>query len=261
MRAPAPTRRQVLQGAAGIATFALGLAPANTAETRIGALIDKARGETFIGARVGVISQALLGARYVDYPLIGGPRKAEQFVLRDDAFDCVTFCETVLAAARSYTIADFQPQLRRIRYREGEIAWPARNHYFADWSLNNIANGVCRAVMLPDTSVVEKTVSYMHGLPVERVGLTATPGASVLSNAERISTGDVVGFLSRRPGIDYFHTGFIVTSRDGELMLRHAAKSKRRVLDQALAAIIAENGVRHVSLLRPQEVWTGDAVG
>ena len=260
MRAPAPSRRQLLQVAAGAATFALGLAPARTAETRIGALIDKARGDTFIGARIGVISQALIGSHYVDYPLIGGPRKAEQFVLRDDGFDCVTFCETVLAAGRSFTVADFRPQLRKIRYRDGEVAWPARNHYFADWALNNIANGICRAVVLPDTTSIEKTVSYMHGLPVERVGLTSTPVASVLANAERLATGDIVGFLSRRPGIDYFHTGFIVLGEGETLVLRHAAKSKGRVLDQALTAFVAENGVRHVSLLRPQEVWTGDAI-
>jgi hypothetical protein len=256
----ASSRRQMLQLAAGAATFAFGLAPARTAETRIGALIDKARPATFVGERIGIVSQALIGSRYVEYPLIGGPRKAEQFVLRDDAFDCVTFCETVLAAARSFTIADFQPQLRRIRYRDGEIAWPARNHYFADWALNNIANGICRAVALPDTTWVEKTVSYMHGLPVERVGLTSVPVASVLANAERLATGDIVGFLSRRPGIDYFHTGFLVTGKDGGQMLRHAAKSRGRVLDQKLEHFIAENGVRHVSLLRPQEVWTGEAI-
>jgi hypothetical protein len=65
----------MLQVAAGAATFALGLAPARTEETRIAALIDKARADTFIGARIGVISQALIGSRYVGYPLIGGPRK------------------------------------------------------------------------------------------------------------------------------------------------------------------------------------------
>ncbi|HXD44102.1 MAG TPA: N-acetylmuramoyl-L-alanine amidase-like domain-containing protein [Pseudolabrys sp.] len=255
-----PSRRQVLQLAAGGALFAAGLAPARTQEPRITALIDKARGGTFIGERIGVISQALIGSRYVAYPLVGGPHKPEQFVLRDDAFDCVTFCETVLAAARSFAAADFAPQLRKIRYRDGEIAWGARNHYFADWALNNIANGICRAVVLPDAAIVEKTVSYMHGLPVERVGLTSIPAESVLANAGRLMTGDIAGFLSRRPGIDYFHTGFIVAGKDDALTLRHAAKSKGRVLDQPLAQFFAENGVQHLSLLRPQEMWTGEAI-
>ena len=260
MRAPHPTRRHMLQLAAGSGLFALGLPPAHTRETRIAALIEKAQARTFIGARIDVISHALVGSPYVSYPLIGGPKKPEEFVLRDDAFDCVTFCETVLAAARSSTLADFAPQLRRIRYREGVVDWRERNHYFADWSLQNIANGVCRALVLPEATIVDKTVSYMRGLPVERVALTSIPAASVLANADRLATGDVVGFLSRRPGIDYFHTGFIVVEKNGALLLRHAARSKGRVLDQPFAQFVAENGARAVSLLRPQEVWSGDAI-
>lgn len=250
----------MLQLAAGGGLFALGLAPANTRETRIAALIGEAQARTFVGERIDVISQALVGSPYVSYPLIGGPKKPEEFVLRDDAFDCVTFCETVLAAARSTTLADFAPQLRRIRYREGVIDWHERNHYFADWCLQNIANGVCRAIVLPDAAIVDKTVSYMRGLPVERVTLTSIPAASVLAHADRLATGDIVGFLSRRPGIDYFHTGFVVIGRNGTPVLRHAARSRGRVLDQPFAQFVAGNGVRAVSLLRPQELWSGEAI-
>jgi hypothetical protein len=260
MSAPAPTRRRMLQIAAGGGLFALGLAPGRTQETRIAALIDKANTRIFMGERIDVVSRALLGRPYAAYPLIGGPREPERFVVRDDAFDCVTFCETVLAVARSFSFGDFAVQLRKIRYRDGEIAWTARNHYFADWSLNNIANGVCRAVVLPDTVIVEKTLSYMRGLPVERVALTSIPVTSVLAHAERLATGDIAGFLSRRSGIDYFHTGFIVLARDGEPWLRHAARSRGRVLDQHLARFVVENGVRRMSLLRPQEMWNAEAI-
>ena len=260
MRGSSPTRRHMLRLAAGGGLFALGLTHVAARETRVARLIGAARDGTFIGERIASISRALIGSPYVAYPLIGGPHKAEQFVTRDDGFDCVTFCETVLAAARSSAPADFAPQLRKIRYRDGVVTWPERNHYFADWASNNIANGVCRAIVLPDTTLAEKTVSYMRGLPVERVSLCSVPSQSVLAHAERLATGDIVGFLSRRPGIDFFHTGFIVVGKDGELVLRHAAKSKGRVLDQRLAQFIAENGVRHVSLLRPQEVWSGEAI-
>ena len=250
MRAPAPNRRQLLQLAAGGGFLALGLSRGAAQDTRITGLIDKAHARTFVGERIDVMS----------YPLIGGLHRPEQFVLRDDAFDCVTFCETVLAAARAWSASDFAPQLRKIRYRGGEIAWRERNHYFADWASNNIANGVCRAIVLPATDMVEKTVSYMRGLPIERVGMTSTPVASLLAHAERLATGDIVGFLSQRAGIDYFHTVFVVTAKDGELWLRHAARSKGRVLDQRFAQFVAESGARHVSLLRPQEVWSGDAI-
>jgi len=253
-------RRNLLRLAAGLPF--LGLAgPASAAQAAlIERLIAEAKPLPRVAERIDYISGKLLSIRYRANTLIGGPAQPEKFVVRDDAFDCVTFCETVLAAARSYDFAEFETALRRIRYDHGNVQYDQRNHYFADWSLNNIANGVCRAVVLPDTAVVEKTVSYMHGLPVERVGLTSVPVASVLANAERLATGDIVGFLSRRPGIDYFHTGVIVVGEGDALMLRHAAKSRGRVLDQKLSAFIAENGVRHVSLLRPQEVWSGDAI-
>ena len=45
------------------------------------------------------ISRGLLGVRYQANTLTAGPRRKEVFVVRDDAFDCVTFCEVVLAAA------------------------------------------------------------------------------------------------------------------------------------------------------------------
>ncbi|HEY5279224.1 MAG TPA: N-acetylmuramoyl-L-alanine amidase-like domain-containing protein [Pseudolabrys sp.] len=260
MRAPAPSRRQVLQLAAGGGFLTLGLSRGAAQDTGIAGLIGKAHARTFVGERIDLISHALIGRPYVPYPLIGGLHRPEQFVLRGDAFDCVTFCETVLAAARAWSASDFAPQLRKIRYRGGEIAWRERNHYFADWARNNIANGVCRAIVLPATDIVEKTVSYMRGLPIERVGMASTPVASLLAHADRLATGDIVGFLSQRTGIDYFHTGFVLTAKDGELWLRHAARSKGRVLDQRFAQFVAESGARHVSLLRPQEVWSGDAI-
>ena len=42
------------------------------------------------------------------YTLIGGPRRPEKFVVRDDAFDCVTFCETVLAGGDRARPGEFE---------------------------------------------------------------------------------------------------------------------------------------------------------
>jgi hypothetical protein len=255
-----PSRRHVVALLAGAAAAVAGLHPARAGEARIARLIGASRDLTFVGERIDAISLALLGTPYVAYPLIGGPRKPEEFVVRDDGFDCVTFCETVLAAARSFAAGDFVAQLRKIRYHDGRVEWRERNHYFADWSLYNIANGVCRSVVLPGAAVVEKTVSYMRGLPPERVTLARIPTASLFAHADRLATGDIIGFLSQRPAIDFFHTGFIIVDRDGVLWLRHAARSKGRVLDQRLVQFIAGNRVRHVTLLRPQELWTGETI-
>ncbi len=246
-------RRRMLQMLAGSAALAVAPWPAEAARARIDALILMARALPTMAQRIDFISRALIGTPYRGHTLIGGPHKPERFVVRDDGFDCVTFCETVLAAARSERLSDFEPELRRIRYHNGVISWRARNHYFADWSTSNVSNGVCARVPVPGGVAIDKTVSYMRALGPRRVSFDAIPRARLLANREQLLTGDIIGFLSRRPRLDYFHIGFVVVGPDGELLLRHAARSRHRVLDQRLAHFLSVNRVRRVSLLRPLE--------
>ncbi len=72
-----------------------------------------------------------LGARYVNDPLGEGVGYDTNPLIRDDAFDCTTFVETVLAGG---DVA----QLNKIRYRDGIVAWENRNHFIeTDWLANN----------------------------------------------------------------------------------------------------------------------------
>ena len=253
------SRRHALQMLAGGAAFAADIRPGLAGEARIDRLIGKASALPTIAQRIDFISRALIGAPYLAYTLVGGPRRVEQFVVRDDGFDCVTFCETVLAAARVFRAGDFEPALRQIRYREGSVEWRERNHYFSDWSEFNVANGVCKPVAMPGSVAIEKSIAF-PGLSARDMSLVAVPRASLLANKERLATGDIIGFLSRRPGLDYFHTGFIVVRDGGQPWLRHAAKSRHRVLDEPLARFLAVNRVERVTLLRPQEPWVENRV-
>ncbi len=74
------------------------------------------------------LSGKLLGVRYQANTLIGSPTHPEEFVVRDDAFDCVTFCEVVLAAAIARDLSEFETSLRRIRYDHGKVQYDQRNH-------------------------------------------------------------------------------------------------------------------------------------
>lgn len=74
----------------------------------------------------------LRGTRYRAHTAIGGPHRSERLVVRDDAFDCMTFCETVPAAAIARKPFAFARTLRAIRYDHGVVSWPARNNYFFD---------------------------------------------------------------------------------------------------------------------------------
>ena len=232
---------------------ALATAPAFTAEPRIARLMAETARLASVSQRIGGISAALRGTRYQSYTLIGGPRRPEQFVLRDDAFDCVTYCETVLAAARARDVGSFENALQDIRYRHGLVNWYERNHYFFEWCERNVENRICRWLDMAGAVDISKTVDSQKGLSKRRFAMRVIPHAVFLANVGKLATGDIVGFVSRRTDLDYFHCGFVVAAPKGPLLLRHAAESRHRVLDERIDRFLARYRVRYVTLLRPEE--------
>ena len=203
------------------------------------------------------IASALRGTTYREYTLIGGPRRAEKFVVRDDAFDCVTFCETVLAAAVAHDVGEFEQALRAIRYHNGIVNWRERNHYFFEWSQHNIENKTCRSLAMAGSVELVKTIYWHRELGRRRFSMSVIPRATFLANKHLLANGDIVGFVTQRPNLDYFHVGFVAFGRDGELLLRHASQSRHRVLDERMDRFVAIYRVRYVTLLRPEESAAG----
>jgi hypothetical protein len=247
------SRRHILQILAGGAAFASGLRPSRAGEARIGKLIDEAKALPTIAQRIDFIAGALRGAKYREYTLIGGPRRPEIFVMRDDVFDCVTFCETVLAAASAREPGEFEARLKAIRYRNGVVAWPERNHYFFDWGKRNIENKTCREIAMDGSVELQKSVYWHRKLGRRRFSMTVIPSATLLANKSKLAHGDIIGFVSMRPNLDYFHVGFVTFDLGGELLLRHASLSRHHVLDERMDRFVGANRVRYVTLLRAQE--------
>ena len=248
-----PGRRDILYLLGGGLLLAAGLGRARAAETRIGRLINEARSKGSISEKIDFISGALRGTRYLGYTLIGGPQRPEQFVVRDDGFDCVTFCETVLAAARAGSQESFNSTLKTIRYHDGVVSWRERNHYFFEWGQHNVENNVCKAIDMAGSTEIEKNVYWHRALGHRHFAIRAIPSAVFLGNKALLANGDIVGFITRRSNLDYFHVGFVALGGGGELLLRHASQSKNRVLDERMDRFVAVNRVRFVTLLRPQE--------
>ena len=244
------TRRGFL---AALACAAIPAPSAMAGERLIAALIAQSRELPTVSRRVASISQALLGHAYQPNTLIGGPIRPEVFVTRDDRFDCVTFCETVLAAAKAHDVPSFEAELRAIRYRNGIVAWRERNHDFAAWCERNVANGLCRPIALGTPVDLRKTIMFPAALGTRSYVIAATTTASLFAQKDKLKDGDLIGFVSRRPILDYFHTGFLMFSANGNLMLRHASESHGRVVDERMTAFVGANGVRYVTILRPRE--------
>jgi hypothetical protein len=247
-------RRLLLTGMAATAASVWLIDIGAASERLIVSLIAGAQRYPSISQRIDFISHALLGHRYQADTLIGGPRKTEVFVMRDDRFDCVTFCETVLAAARAHDLPSFEAALRAIRYRNGVVEWHSRNHDFAAWCERNVTDGVCKPVRIGEPAEIKKILTVPSTLGRRSYAIAAIPSKSLLAGKEELKRGDIVGFVSHRSWLDYFHTGFVTFDVKGELMLRNASLSHRKVVDQTMKGFIATNGVRYVTVLRPQEL-------
>jgi hypothetical protein len=246
-------RRAFLQLAGAAALSASAAQYGRAAEELIGRLIGETRGMSPLSRRIDVISRALLGKRYRADTLIGGPRQPEVFVARDDVFDCVTYCETVLAAAKAHDLGSFERELRAIRYHRGVVAWQERNHDFAAWCARNVENGLCAPVALGAPVALKKVMTYPRALGTRTYEIAAATRGNLLAERGNLRDGDIVGFVSRRAGLDYYHCGFVMVGDKGEFLLRHASQSHRRVMDAAMERFLATNRVAYVTVLRPRD--------
>ena len=179
-------------------------------EEKIARLIRAAQTSPKISQRIDAISLALMGTKYIGHTLVGGATQREVFVVRDDGFDCVTFCEVVLAAAIGPDVPRFEEALRQIRYHHGAVDWHQRNHYFADWCARNVENKVCRRVTVGEPVRIHKVVDSEPAAGRGEWTLEAMLKDTLLGNARQFATGDIIGFVSSQQNLDYFHTGFIV---------------------------------------------------
>ncbi len=255
----ANTRRTFLRLLAGIPL--LSALPHRTFATEsalFGRLIRESRAHAQLPERIEFISGALLGKKYRADTLIGGPKRPEVFVVREDAFDCVTFCEVVLAAANAHDMPEFETILRRIRYDRGEVQWRRRNHAFSDWCQRNIDNQTFRPVTMQPAVQIERTVTVLAALGRQQVSFPAIPRATFAANKSQFATGDVIGFVSRRSSLDYFHCGLVMVRKGGAVMLRHASLTHRRSLDENLETFLNSNQVKWVTLLRPVDQGPAD---
>ena len=201
--------------------------------------------------RIEVISARLIGSPYLVNPLGGGPGSRESLRIPLEGFDCVTYIETVLALASSESVEEFVDAVRLMRYEKGKIDWFHRNHYMIDWAEKNEERRLVKNITAGPGAVKKKReLTIIKELPARAVEFDCIPKRRMNRAYDRVETGDVIIFVSARKNLDVFHTGFAV-KRDGELFLRHATRSKGKVIDQKLSEFLKSHRMSGVILLRP----------
>lgn len=207
--------------------------------------------DTDFGERISRISRFFLGRPYVEGSLGGGPDLPEELRLSLEAFDCVTYIETVLALAVARTTDEFIDRIRRFRYQGGTVDWVHRNHYMVDWARNNEERGFV-ANLTEGPASVEKicTLDLIAGLPATAATFRYFPKQRSVEVAELVETGDLIFFVSTKERLDVFHTGLLV-KHEGNLLLRHATRTANAVIEQSLSEFVSQNEMAGCILLRP----------
>jgi hypothetical protein len=197
------------------------------------------------GDRIVAISTHFLDRPYLANTLVGGPDEAERLVVALNGFDCFTLLDVVEALRRSSVAEDFPLQLRRVRYRDGEVSYRGRRHFFSDWVAadNPVITDLTSEVGQGRAVKVMKQLNRKSDGTLWLPGITATsreivyvPTSAITDQILRsLQAGDYVGIYSDLAGLDVSHTGVIVKT-GMSVRLRHASSRTgiERVVDEGL---------------------------
>jgi cell wall-associated NlpC family hydrolase len=224
---------------------------------RVEPLLRRAAASATVAGRVDLLSELLLGSPYAAGPLGGGAGGPERLSLRLDAFDCVTYVETVLALALSGAAAEFPGWLRTIRYAGGRVGWATRNHYMTGWIRSNVAAGVVKRVAGRRSVRKARTLDAVPGLPPRRALFSCVPKREIASLEPSLRTGDLVFFASTKARLDVFHCGVLVRGERG-LRMRHASRSLGGAVEEELAAFLRRHRMAGVIAVRPSAARPGE---
>lgn len=175
----------------------------------------------------------------------------EKLLCRTDAFDCMTFVETVVAMA---THRDAQNSERALgaaitkwRYRNGKLnGYSSRLHYASDWARDNVRNHLY-PVELPNQIKTRREINFMSqnrkSYPalsdeysfvaiketekkLSQQDFTYLPSVLVPEARGNMESGDIIMFVSSKPGLDVAHLGFYVAPNS----FWHASTTHKKVV-------------------------------
>ena len=210
-----------------------------------------------------------IARRFIGFPYVGHTLDRtddERLVVNLYEADCTTFLEYALALtqcvkAGKTDFAAFKKTLQDIRYRDGQLAYENRLHYYQWWVTDNARMGFVKEIDCPNppfTAVQKLKINYMSSNPnlydmlrhhPERVAALKTiedatngtavryiPKASVKNTQllrETIHDGDILALVTNKKNLDTTHLGIAVWKNDG-LHLLNASSIHKKVVEEPM---------------------------
>jgi len=195
--------------------------------------------------KIKAISKLFLNSSYVKNRLIGSDIEKERFVADFRALDCFTFLDYVEALRKSYDFSyDFSDNLINTRYKNSEVDFLLRKHFFSDWTYvddNGDRNAEDVTEDLTDnTKTIQKELNqkedggtYIKGLAITSRKITYIPGESIDDSVvNNLKNGDYIGIYTNIKGLDVTHTGIFIRGKNGPVYRNASSISKNmKVVD------------------------------
>lgn len=163
-----------------------------------------------------------------------------------EAFDCVTFLENSLAIKYANGDDSLYPKaLKHVRYAGDSVQYEKRYHYFTD-AMQSLAfpliiDSAHATKLRKDFSFLSTFLQKKLPISVD-LNLLANRELSLASRTFQytsvthvpsllplIQSGDLVGFVTSNPHLDFLHTGMLVR-RGNKIHLLHASQDKKQVV-------------------------------
>lgn len=188
----------------------------------------------------------------------------ERLIVNLRQLDCTTYVETVLALARcarqkQTSFENYCQQLQQIRYRDGNVAYTNRLHYFTTWMEDNSAKGIVEKIEQPQqlfSAIQTVNTNYMtthinlypmlvknnnwvpliRNMEKEITGrrFSYIPKSRLKDSKllrQTVKDGDIIAILTSKKGLDTSHIGIAVWHKDG-LHLLNASSLRHKVVEE-----------------------------
>ena len=191
------------------------------------------------------LSSSFLNTPYVAHQLIGDLHHKEILVADLQSLDCFTFIDYVEALKRAKNVSDFYNQLINIRYKNGQVSFFYRKHFFTDWANGSklIADDITKNLSPKHVTVVKylnmknNNELYLPGIKVVKRKISYLPSDVVDEKViNQLKTGDYIGAYTKINGLDVSHVGIFINTPEGPVF-RNASSRKEnmKVVDTPFA--------------------------
>jgi len=201
------------------------------------------------GERIEFLSKQFLDTPYKKSTLIGDINTPEIFVINLGGIDCFTFLDYIEAMRISISFSEFKGNLKKVRYKSGEISYKERNHFFTDWAEfnSNLVNDISVSISNGKNKLITKKLNekndgtqFLKGIPCINHEIVYVPSMAIDDFVmDKLNTGDYIGVYSETEGLDVSHVGIIVIKKN-TVSFRHASSKYQRVVDEDFIEYITD---------------------